>query len=66
MVARSGIEPPTRGSSGRGTFVMGAMRIDWLPFLVVFLVLATVIGGTLFGLYALFNRFLAFLEKRDK
>jgi hypothetical protein len=45
--------------------MMGAMRIDWLPFLVVFLVLATVVGGTLAALYALFKRFLAFLEKRE-
>jgi len=46
--------------------MMGAMRIDWVPFLVVFLVLTTVVGGTLFGLYALFKRLLAFLEKRDR
>ncbi len=46
--------------------MMGAMRIDWLPFLVVFLVLATVVGAVLVGLYALFNRFLAFLDKHEK
>ncbi len=45
---------------------MDAMRIDWLPFLVVFLVLATVVGATLAGLYALFKRLLSFLEKREK
>ena len=42
------------------------MRIDWLPFLAVFLVLAFVVGGTLVGLYALFNRFVAFLERYEK
>jgi len=46
--------------------MMGLMRIEWLPFLVVFLVLTLVIGGTLVGLYAIFNRFIAFLEKHDK
>ena len=46
--------------------MMGAMHIDWLPFLVVFLTLTIVVGGTLIGLYALFVRFLAFLEKRDQ
>lgn len=45
---------------------MGAMRIEWLPFLVVFLVLTIVVAGTLIGLYALFNRLLAFLEKHEK
>jgi hypothetical protein len=46
--------------------MMGAMRIEWLPFLCVFLFLTIVIGGTLAGLYAIFNRFMAFLEKHDK
>jgi hypothetical protein len=46
--------------------MMGTMRIDWLPFLGVFLVLTIVVGGTLLGLYALFNRFMAFLEKHEK
>jgi hypothetical protein len=45
--------------------MMGAMQIDWIPFLVVFLILVTVAVGTLVGLYALFNRLIAFLEKRD-
>ncbi len=45
---------------------MGAMRIEWLPFLAVFLILATVVAGTLIGLYALFNRLLAFLEKHER
>jgi hypothetical protein len=66
MVARSGIEPPTRGFSGGDALMMGVMRVDWLPFLVVFLVLTIVVGGTLVGLYALLNRLLAFLEKHDK
>jgi hypothetical protein len=66
MMARGGIQPPPRGFSGRGALMMSAMRIDWFPFLVVFLVLTVVVGGTLLGLYALFNRFLAFLEKREK
>jgi hypothetical protein len=42
------------------------MRIDWLPFLGVFLFLTIVVLGTLLGLYALFNRLMAFLERRDK
>jgi len=42
------------------------VRIDWIPFLVVFLTLTIVVGGTLFGLYLLFNRLLAFLEKREQ
>ena len=46
--------------------MMGAMRIDWLPFLIVFLVLTIVVAGTLIGLYALFSRLIAFLEKREK
>ena len=46
--------------------MMGVMRIDWLPFLVVFLTLTIIVGGTLIGLYALFNRLISFLEKRDK
>jgi hypothetical protein len=46
--------------------MMGAMRIEWLPLLAVFLVLTIVIGGTLVGLYAIFKRFLAFLEKHEK
>ena len=46
--------------------MMGAMRIDWLPFLVVFLGLIFVVVGTLVGLYALFNRLVAFLEKHDQ
>jgi hypothetical protein len=46
--------------------MMGDMRIDWLPFLAVFIVLTVVVGGTLVGLYALFNRLMAFLEKREK
>jgi hypothetical protein len=45
---------------------MGAMHIDWLPLLAVFLVLTIVIMGTLVGLYAIFNRLMAFLEKHDK
>ena len=45
--------------------MMAAMRIDWLPFLVVFLVLTIIVVGTLVGLYALFTRLMAFLEKRD-
>jgi hypothetical protein len=46
--------------------MMGDMRIDWLPFLAVFLVLTLVVGGALVGLYALFNRLMAFLEKHEK
>jgi hypothetical protein len=46
--------------------MMGAMRIDWLPLLVVFLILAIVIGGTLIGLYALYTRLLALLEKHEQ
>jgi len=45
---------------------MGAMRIDWFPLLSVFVVLTIVIGGTLVGLYAIFNRFMAFLDKHEK
>ena len=46
--------------------MIGAMRIDWLPFLAVFLVLTIVVGGALAGLYALFNRLIALLEKHEK
>ena len=46
--------------------MMGDMRIDWLPFLVVFLVLTIVVGGALAGLYALFNRLMAFLERHEQ
>jgi len=46
--------------------MMGVMRIDWLPFLIVFFALSIVVGGTLVGLYALFNRLMAFLEKREQ
>jgi len=46
--------------------MMGAMRIEWFPLLAVFLVLTIVIGGTLVGLYAIFNRFMAFLERHEK
>ncbi len=46
--------------------MMGTMRIDWLPFLVVFLILTIVVGGALIGLYALFNRLIAFLDKHEK
>ena len=46
--------------------MMGAMRIDWLPFLGVFLVLTIIVIGALVGLYALFNRLMAFLETHEK
>lgn len=46
--------------------MMGVMGIDWLPLLVMCLLLTIVIGGTLAGLYALFNRLVAFLEKHEK
>jgi len=46
--------------------MMGAMRIEWLPFVVVFLVLTLVAVGTLVGLYALFNRLMAFLDRHEK
>jgi hypothetical protein len=46
--------------------LIGAMRIDWLPFLVVFLVLTMVAVGALVALYALFNRLMAFLEKHEQ
>ena len=46
--------------------MMDVMGIDWLAFLGVFLLLTTVVLGTLVGLYALFSRFLAFLEKHEK
>jgi len=42
------------------------MRIEWLPLLAMFLFLTIVIGGTLVGLYAIFNRFTAFLDKHEK
>jgi hypothetical protein len=46
--------------------MMGAVRIEWFPFLVVFLVLTIVVGGTLVGLFAAFTRLMAFLEKNDR
>ena len=45
---------------------MRPMRIDPLAFFLVFLALVLVIGGTLFGLYMLFNRLLAYLERHEK
>ena len=41
------------------------LSIDFIPFVVITLILAMVIGGVLFALYAGINRLLAFLEKHD-
>ncbi len=44
----------------------GALRIDWLPFVVMFLALAIMVGGTRIGLCALFTRIAGFLGKCEQ
>jgi len=42
------------------------MRIDVVPFIVVFVVLSLICIGTLVGLYLLFNRLMKHIEKFER
>jgi len=42
------------------------MRIDVVPFIVVFVVLSLICIGTLVGLYLLFTRLVKYIEKLER
>ena len=43
-----------------------SLRIDLVPFLIVFALVAGVIGGSVFALYKGLGRLIAYLEKHER